>query len=439
MHWKLRCMAKLNQIKNEESNRRQFFLQMAALSIAPIIVPNSVQVKKQMAYQTETLGGEKSIIGHYGQALMDLSSSNKRLWSFLHQSENHLESWSKDARTKVEELLCTPSTSFTPSVKVVQQFTYDGLYFEKLLWTMPYGRQTSAMFIRPVKYDKSLPGILALHDHGGNKYFGHRKIIDTGQNHELITEHQAHYYGGKAWANEIAKRGYAVLVHDVFTFGSRRVQYQDISHIPWGDCSVGDKTDDHPEKPENIYRYNEWAAAHEHIMAKSLFSAGFTWPGITLFEDRMALSILANRSEVDEHLLGCGGLSGGGLRTVYLAGLDTRIKCAVAVGFMSTWRDFALHKSYTHTWMTYTPILSKFLDFPEILSLRMPRATMVQNCKEDQLFTLTEMEKAVEILEENYAKAECADHFKGNFYTGPHQFNQLMQADAFQWFDQWLQ
>ncbi|MEJ7682350.1 MAG: hypothetical protein WKG06_31770 [Segetibacter sp.] len=31
--------------------------------------------------------------------------------------------------------------------------------------------------------------------------------------------------------------------------------------------------------PENIEAYNEWAGDHEHVMAKSLFCAGTTWPG----------------------------------------------------------------------------------------------------------------------------------------------------------------
>ena len=36
-----------------------------------------------------------------------------------------------------------------------------------------------------------LPGILAFHDHGGNKYFGTRKITKTGDSqHQLMKEHQ---------------------------------------------------------------------------------------------------------------------------------------------------------------------------------------------------------------------------------------------------------
>jgi len=99
--------------------------------------------------------------------------------------------------------------------------------------------------------------------------------------------------------------------------------------------------------------YGSWAAGiaeqHENIMSKSLFCAGTTWPGVTLAEDKKALDILCARPDVDIENVDCCGLSGGGLRTNYLAGLDHRIKCSVSVGFMSTWKDFLLNKSFTHT------------------------------------------------------------------------------------------
>jgi hypothetical protein len=105
---------------------------------------------------------------------------------------------------------------------------------------------------------------------------------------------------------------------------------------------------------------------------------------------------------------------------------------------MTTWRDLLLHKSYTHTWMTYIPILPKYLDFPEVLGLRTPLPTMVLNSEEDQLFTLPEMHRADRILNEVFAKANATDRYRCNFYKGEHKFDQTMQTDAFNWFDQWL-
>ena len=105
---------------------------------------------------------------------------------------------------------------------------------------------------------------------------------------------------------------------------------------------------------------------------------------------------------------------------------------------MTTWKDFLMNKSYTHTWMTYVPLLPNELDFPEILGLRAPLATMVLNDSNDELYTLPEMKKAESILAEVFLKANAADHFKCSYYPGPHKFDGKMQAEAFEWLERWL-
>ncbi|GAB3806606.1 hypothetical protein GCM10028819_42320 [Spirosoma humi] len=228
------------------------------------------------------------------------------------------------------------------------------------------------------------------------------------------------------------------MVHDTFAFGSRRVLYEDLQGLEDSPANIIGRTDGDPETSKNIEVYNAWAAEHEHIMAKSLFCAGTTWPGVFLSEDQSALDILSARTDVIAGKIGCGGLSGGGLRTVYLAGMDTRIKCAVCVGFMSTWKDLVLTKSVTHTWMTFTPLLPNYIDFPEILGLRVPLPTLVQNNNQDVLYTLSEMKEADKILAEVFKKAGASENYVGKFYDGPHKFDAAMQTDAFNWFDKWL-
>jgi dienelactone hydrolase len=224
-----------------------------------------------------------------------------------------------------------------------------------------------------------------------------------------------------------------VLVSDAFPFASRRIMLQDVPEV----IRTG-LNDNDPEKPENITAYNTWASDQETVVAKSLFCAGTTWPGVFFAEDRAALDILCTRDEVDADRIGCGGLSGGGMRTVFMGGLDPRIKCAVCVGFMTTWRDFLLNKSYTHTWMTYVPLLPKEMDFPEILGLRAPLPTMVLNDSEDDLYTLPEMKRADGILQEVYQKAGAKDRYRCSYYPGDHKFDAKMQEEAFGWFDKWL-
>lgn len=377
---------------------------------------------------------EPNMIGAYGPWAAGLVGEEPARLSYLLDEFDDIEAWRSLARGRLLTCLAMPDLAPASDVRVDDAYTWDGLDIEELSWQLDAGPRTEAVFLKPEGASGPLPGVLGLHCHGGRKYFGKRKITRTSDDpHPLIVAHHDHYYGGAAWANALAKRGYGVLVHDAFPFASRRVRLADVS-----ERLRGDLTDEDPEHPDNIERYNRWAADHETIMARSLFCAGTTWPGVFLAEDQRALDVLAGRDDVDESRLGCGGLSGGGMRTVFLGGTDDRIKCAVCVGMMTTWRDYLLNKCYTHTWMVYVPLLPRDLDYCEILGLRAPLPTMVLNDREDQLFTLPEMERADRMLAGVFEKAGAADRYRCSYYPGPHKFDLDMQAEAFEWFDRWL-
>jgi dienelactone hydrolase len=373
------------------------------------------------------------MIGAYGDWAAQLAPDPPRL-SFRQSRFRNVDAWQIEARERYRQALMQPDTGGVPNAAVQHHLDFDGLSIEHLTWQLPYGPPTEALLLKPANASGKLPAVLALHDHGGNKYFGVRKITRmTKDPHPLMIEHQEHYYGGVAWANELARRGYVVLVSDAFTFGSRRVRVGDVP-----DAIRNGLVESDPESPDEIKQYNTWAANHEHIMSKSLFSAGTTWPGVFTAEDQRALDYLCARPEVDINRVGCCGLSGGGLRTVYLTGIDPRIRCSCVAGMMTTWRDYLLNKSYTHTWMVYIPGLPMDLDYPEIFGLNLPHPLLVVNNHEDQLFTVPEMQRADGILTAVYAKAGVPERYRMKFYPGPHKFDRDMQSDAFAWFDRWL-
>lgn len=375
------------------------------------------------------------MVGAYGSWLSDkvLGDGPARL-SFRTGKWNSLDDWRRSARARVWECMAPVDLGGKPEVRVESTHEFDGLRIERLSWQLPCGPRTEAVFLRPAQAQGRLPAILALHDHGGNKFLGWRKIARIDDNPwPIVAAHQERYYGGVAWANEIAKRGYAVLVHDTFPFASRRVR---VDQVP--DRVRQNGIDPDPDDEEGIKRYNAFAAAHEHVMEKSLISAGTTWPGVYVVEDQRALDVLCARPDVDPARVGCCGLSGGGMRTVFLGGLDDRIRCAIAVGFMTTWREFLLDKCFTHTWMTYVPLLPRDLDFPEILALRAPSATMVLNCTDDALYTVPEMRRADAIMRETFDRGGAPDKYRCNFYPGGHKFDLEMHKDAFDWFDRHL-
>lgn len=340
-----------------------------------------------------------NMLGAYGQWASDWLGTKPGALSWRNPKYTDIEKWRAEAVAKTRELLLIPDMPWNPEVRVERRFEYDGLAMEELSWQLLYGPRTRALFMKPVGAKGQLPGVLALHDHGGQFQWGVEKITRTSAEQSAELRAHQNYYDGRAWANELAKRGYAVLVHDVVGFASRR-----------------------PPRDEDVFQ-------------KSLLCAGVLWTGLMVYDDQRALDYFCSRPDVDSERVGCGGLSGGGLRTVFLGGLDRRIKAAFPVGWMTTWRDVMLYKSHTHTWMLYVPGLPRLLDYPEILGLRAPLPVFVLNDTDDPLFTLNEMQVADRILGEVYAKAGAPANYRCAFYPGPHKFDRQMQEDAFAWLD----
>jgi dienelactone hydrolase len=376
---------------------------------------------------------EESTIGAYGEWAASLAEDPGEL-SLRRGDHDDVDTWREAARGRASDLLARPDAGGTPEATVEATYEYDGLHVEELSWQLPYGPRTEGVFLKPADAEGELPGVMALHDHSGVKYFGKRKIAKTDRlGHPLMEEHREGSYGGRPWANALAKRGYAVLAHDGFAFASRRVRLANVLEDVRGDTPAP-SDDDHAA----IAAYDDWASDHESVMAKSLFSAGTTWPGVFLTEDQRALDVLCAREDVDASRVGCGGLSGGGLRTVFLGGMDERVQSAVCAGMMTTWEDYLLNKSWTHTWMCYLPLCPVDLDYSEILGLRAPKPTLVLNNREDPLFTVAGMERAEEILRSVYEAAGTGDRYRCSYYGGTHKFDGDMQTEAFEWFDETL-
>lgn len=378
------------------------------------------------------------LMGDYSSWLASLAQDSLPRLSYRRDDWSSASEWQTVGRQQVIDHLAMPVIKSTPTVTIERQYSYDGLQIEELSWQLPFGPVNHAIALKPLDAKEPLPGILALHDHATNKYFGKRKIARTSDTwHPSLFETHAPYYGGVAWANEVAKRGYIVLIHDSFSFGSRRIRVSDIpEHLR--DNVPDPSLDGEPHNSNQIYKYNQWASAYEAVIAKALFASGTTWSGVFLAEDQIALDILCQRDDVDESQIGCGGLSGGGLRVVFLAGMDSRIQCAVCVAQMTTWQDFALNVGEMHSWMNFSPLLPRDLDYPEVLGLRVPSPTMVLMNSEDQLFGLSGMQDADAILQAIYAKADAPQAYQSHFHSGGHKFDLAMQVQAFDWFDQWL-
>jgi dienelactone hydrolase len=320
-------------------------------------------------------------------------------------------------------------------VQIGARWEKDGLVGEEISWSVGYGPRTQAWFLRPANAQGPLPGILALHDHGGFKYLGKEKIAEGPGNISAVQQDWFNNaYGGRAWANALAKRGFAVLVHDTFLWGSRKFPIETMQQ----GLNVEGHSAASPGSRDEINQYNDLAGTHEHLVSKYCNLLGTSMAGVVCHEDRIALNYLRTRPEVQADNLACAGLSGGGNRATLLRATVTELKAAVIVGLMSTYEGLLDHSVFTHTWMFFPFGWARYGDWPDLAAACAPLPLLVQYDNEDPLFTLPGMHAAHTKLQAHYRDMGCAEAYTGQFYPGPHKFDFEMQEAAFDWLSIWL-
>ncbi len=321
-------------------------------------------------------------------------------------------------------------------VQVEDQWERDGVAGEAVSWSVGYGPRTAAWILKPAGASKPLPGIVALHDHGGHKFYGKEKIADGPHGAARgVQGFRDTFYGGRAYANALAKEGFAVLVHDTFLWGSRRFPLE-VMELAVGRHDNGNA--DTTTSPADIALYNNTAGSHEHTVSKYCNLLGTTLAGMVCYEDRVATNYLRTREDVATQGIGCMGLSGGGNRATMLLATHPEIQSAVVVGLMTTYEEL-LDKDLSHTWMMFPFNWAKHGDWPDVAACRAPMPLLVQYDLDDDLFTGKGMRDAHSRIAGHYQRVGQPDAYTGQFYPGPHKFDLEMQAAAFVWLKARLQ
>jgi dienelactone hydrolase len=277
----------------------------------------------------------------------------------------------------------------------------------------------------PAKAKRPAPGLVVLHCHGGAYVWGKEKVVASDNENPALTKFKEQLYEGTSIAGELARRGYVVITIDMFYWGERRMlldedpeSYRDRQRMSADDVSA----------------FNRRSSQNEQLVARSLMTAGITWPGVMLWDDLRTVDYLVSRPEVDRQRLGCVGLSVGGYRSFVLAALDQRIKAAVDVGWMTSFAsNIRRHVINTVGLTFHIPGLYRYLDFPDLAALIAPRSVLVINGSKDGLFPRDGVDKAFQKIEACFRKAGVPERQRCRLYDAPHQFNREMQAEAWEW------
>jgi dienelactone hydrolase len=385
---------------------------------------------------TANLAGQKQgyDTGQMYPELQAYANEEPLALSYLTKDWPVLEQWRIIGRSKMQELLSYSPKPVPLNSEILETVKKTGYTRYKVRYSITEFRRTEAYLLIPDGLQKPAPAVIALHDHGGFYYFGKEKITETENPPKVLTDFIGQAYGGRTYADELARRGFVVLCPDAFYFGSQRLNTDDVSGIFTEKYPAIKSSDEN----EAIRAYNEFCSTHEGILAKYIFGSGTTWPGILFHSDHISVDYLLTRPEVDPKRIGCMGLSIGGFRSANLFGLDPRISVCVDAGWMTSFiMQLDNHLRY-HTWMIYIPRQLEFLDLPDVASLNAPRPLMIINCKKDALYSVEAMQSAEKKLEAIYKKLNASDHFKTNWYDVPHMLNLEMQNAAIEWLEKWL-
>ncbi|MFL5241020.1 MAG: dienelactone hydrolase family protein [Gemmataceae bacterium] len=349
--------------------------------------------------------------------------------SFLRDRFRNIETWKREARLKVRELLRYKPPSCAQKAEVVESVDCGNYLREKIYFNTTPDIRVPAYLVLPKGEKKRRPAIVALHDHGGFYVWGKEKVVALDKEHRSLTEFKRQYYAGRSYADELARRGYVVIVIDMFYWGERWMRLAD-DPPAWRE----------PPKmsSDDVTAFNRRSSTSTALLATALFEAGVTWSGVMFHDDIRTVDYLITRPEVDPDRIGCCGLSVGGFRSAWLAGLDARIKAAVVIGWMSTAGEMLKSKlTSIGLWKT-VPGLYHYMDLPDVVSMTAPGALMVIHGTKDKLFTNEGVNAAFDKIAKVFKKAGAPDRFEGVTYDGPHEFNAEMQAKAFACLDRWL-
>lgn len=294
-----------------------------------------------------------------------------------------------------------------------------GLLITPLWWRMPYGPATAAWELRPAGARGPLPGILALHPHGGRRSTGALQITDVD--------------GTRAGslANRLAASGAVVLVHDTFSWASRRF---DLSSPPQKLARSRDallalwSAENHRPTADEVF--DAVSGIHEDLLAKVAGALGQTFAGMVLADDLAALDVLAQLDGVDASRIAAVGFSGGGGRAHLVGALDARVGGVVVAGMMATFGSLMPDYIEAHSWLLQSPGLPQVSDWPDVARIGSPRDLFVAYGERDPLFPLEGMLAAHDQL-------SGVPGYRGRFFDAGHELTDEMVDAAIEFLTAW--
>ena len=236
--------------------------------------------------------------------------------------------------------------------------------------------------------------------------------------HPVVLTPHGHCSGGKlavAGCKEIPEIAETILKHN-YDYGVQFARAGFVSFCP--DARGFGERQEQAAKDSVLKSSCQWL----NNMALPL---GQTVTGMWTWDMHRLIDYVQSREDCIPDRIGCAGLSGGGLQTLWASALDTRIQCSVVSGYLYGYKE-SLLDLHTNCSCNYVPHLYEYVDMGDIAALIAPRPFLVETGTEDPLngaSGLANVHSQMRTIQKAYRLLDATRMLKHDIFEGGHRWH----------------
>src|SRR5574337_1898756 len=212
-------------IMSQHLSRRDLLRTMAAAAAAPAValpstalaIPPQKEDENPLTRMMAMIEADKDLkwkgspLGSLYPFIKQTQEEATQSMAFLKARPKDLEAWKAEARARILDLLLYRPKPFEPEARVLERVDRGDYIEEYLRFHTTPDLEVGAYFLIPKRAKFPVPGVVALHDHGGFYYWGKEKVIQKDGENPVLTRYRKRYYGGISYPATLARNGYAVI------------------------------------------------------------------------------------------------------------------------------------------------------------------------------------------------------------------------------------
>jgi dienelactone hydrolase len=307
---------------------------------------------------------------------------------FAAKSKREAVEWQRKLKARVE--LCLggfPKTRVPLKPSSLGQVELPTHTREALIFQSREGAWVFAYLLKPKTAQGPLPVVICLPGHGR----GVDDIAGIDPNGQERTAKVGYQYD---YAVQVVEHGMAALAIEMMAFGCRRDAAARKSGQGASSCQP---------------------AAGVALLLGETMAAWRSW------DVMRACDFIATRKDLDANRIGCMGISGGGLITLYATAMEERIRAAFMSCSLCTFRDSIV--SLSHCIDNYVPGILNYAEMSDIAGLVAPRPFFVESGDKDPIFPLPGSREAFNAVHRVYEVFGSPELCKREEFPGEHEFH----------------